>query len=110
MEITGELFVDGAMFRRMARAEFRRLRWVSALSLTAFVLALALLLDASPMGWALVFLVLLIVSSTPMTPVQRLTRLYLFAGPIVWRYQVDEHGFRVTGRRTVAGSWASYRK
>ena len=108
MEITGELFVDVAAFRRMAKAEFGWVQRFCALSMALFVVAVLIATYDSPLGWAIAVLALVILLSAPLTPVGRLTRIYALAGPIVWRFRVDERGFRITGRRTIEGGWAHY--
>jgi hypothetical protein len=108
MVVTGEVFIDPAMYERSLRAAFAhatRVHWIQVGALSLVPLALTLVFF-----WPMTVVYALIMLATqPYVP--RLARRvnvaqYRRVGPGMWHYQVDDLGFRIVGPLgIVSGRW-----
>jgi hypothetical protein len=108
MVVTGEVFIDPAMYERSLRAAFAhatRVHWmqVGAISVVPIVLTLVFF-------WPMTIVYLMIMVATqPYVPwlARRVSvAQYRRAGPGMWHYQVDDFGFRIVGPLGIAsGQW-----
>jgi hypothetical protein len=108
MVVTGEVFIDPAMYERSLRAAFAhaaRVHWVQIGVLSTVPVGLTL-----RFFWPMTIVYLLIMLVTqPYVPwlARRMSvAQYRTAGPGMWHYQVDDFGFRVVGPLgIVSGRW-----